>query len=123
MGQIIRNIMAILPDRAMITDIAVDGQVFVPAESCHTDNVLDGTGLIAIPGFIDTHIHGYGGYGTEDCSPDSILAMSRLLLDVGVTSFFPTVYTDREEKMIAAIRAIASAYGRESILYIFPYCS
>lgn len=113
MGQIIRNIMAILPDRAIITDIAVDGQVFVPAESCHTDNVLDGTGLIAVPGFIDTHIHGFGGYGTEDCSPDSILAMSRLLLDVGVTSFFPTVYTDREEKMIAAIRAIASAYGRE----------
>ena len=112
-SQIIRNAEAVFPDGIRIADIAMDSGLFVPEAECRTDNVLDASGLIAIPGFIDTHIHGFGGYGTEDCCPDSIIAMSELLLKEGTTSFFPTVYTDREDRMIAAIRAIADAAGRE----------
>ena len=39
------------------------------------------------PGLIDTHIHGFAGFGTEDCSPDSILGMSKALAEYGVTAY------------------------------------
>ncbi len=32
---------------------------------------IDLQGDYIIPGLFDSHIHGFGGYGTEDCSVDS----------------------------------------------------
>ena len=71
-------------------------------------------GAYVSPGFIDTHIHGFGGYGVEECSVESILGMSRCLARFGVTGFCPTVYTDRQEKMEASLAACAGAMGRET---------
>jgi len=74
---------------------------------------IDAKGASIVPGFIDTHIHGIGGFGTEDCSKESILKMSEILLTYGVTSFIPTLYAQPKKKMIAAIKAIVSAMGYE----------
>ena len=54
--------------------------------------LIDVKGSSIAPGFIDTHIHGFGGYGTEDCSAKSILKMSEGLSKWSVTSFIPTLY-------------------------------
>ena len=113
MGTIIRNAATVLQDGIKTMDISFDKGVFCHPDGCPADREIDGTGLIAIPGMIDTHIHGYGGYGTEEADPESILAMSELLIRNGVTSFFPTVYTDAEERMLHSIRAIAEAAGKE----------
>ncbi|MEN6500600.1 MAG: N-acetylglucosamine-6-phosphate deacetylase [Rectinema sp.] len=75
--------------------------------------LIDAGGAYLTPGFIDTHIHGIGGYGTEDLSADSILEMSKLLPAWGVTSFVPTIYPMPEENMLRAVRAVVSAMGRE----------
>ncbi len=40
---------------------------------------IDMQGAYIAPGFMDTHIHGIGGYGTDDMSSDSILKMSVIL--------------------------------------------
>jgi N-acetylglucosamine-6-phosphate deacetylase len=92
---------------------------------------IDVDGAYIAPGFIDTHIHGIGGYGTEDAGagPDggeaadggqlvsegraSILEMSRLLVGYGVTAFNPTLYPSEPEHMLRAVREIVSAPGRE----------
>ncbi len=74
---------------------------------------IDGSAMIAIPGFIDTHIHGIGGCGTEDMSEQAILSMSETLLKAGTTAFFPTLYTDTYDVMMAALKAIVSASGKE----------
>jgi N-acetylglucosamine-6-phosphate deacetylase len=52
------------------------------------------------PGFIDTHIHGAGGFDSSSAadSPRSLDDMSVLLGQRGVTSFVPTVVADRPEK-------------------------
>lgn len=65
------------------------------------------------PGFIDTHLHGIGGYGTEDGTKESILKMSEILPKYGVTSFIPTLYSSHEEKMIKDIKSITKAIGKE----------
>lgn len=66
-----------------------------------TDSVVhDYPGKIIIPGLIDIHIHGYGGYGgfgmgrVQGTISHEILstqALSRLLPRHGVTAFLPTV--------------------------------
>ncbi|MDR2029640.1 MAG: N-acetylglucosamine-6-phosphate deacetylase [Treponema sp.] len=65
------------------------------------------------PGLIDTHIHGFGGYGTEDASTDSMIEMSRLLSQFGVTAFNPTLYPSEPEEMLKAVSNVAAAIGRE----------
>lgn len=74
---------------------------------------IDAKGANVVPGFIDTHIHGFGGYGTEDALVDSILKMSELLLPYGITSFIPTLYSAPKKQMLLGIRAIARAMGKE----------
>ncbi|MDR0730629.1 MAG: N-acetylglucosamine-6-phosphate deacetylase [Treponema sp.] len=71
------------------------------------------------PGFIDTHIHGFGGYGTDDAfisqdrGIDSTIAMSRILADYGVTSFHPTLYPSDPETLLNAVKAVTCAMGKE----------
>ncbi|MDD2297309.1 MAG: N-acetylglucosamine-6-phosphate deacetylase [Sphaerochaetaceae bacterium] len=75
--------------------------------------IIDVQGAFITPGFIDTHLHGIGGFGTDDASHTSILGMSERLADFGVTGFFPTIYTDKLENMLDAIRAVVKAIGDE----------
>lgn len=74
---------------------------------------IDAKGANVMPGFVDTHIHGFGGYGTEDCSDKSILKMSEGLRQYGVTSFIPTLYSGSKTQMLRGIKAIVKAMGHE----------
>ena len=80
--------------------------------------ILDVQGTYIAPGFIDTHIHGIGGYGTDDASKDSLLEMSRLLAQCGVTSFHPTLYPEEAEKMLETVFELSSAIGKEDGAHI-----
>ncbi len=69
------------------------------------------------PGFIDTHIHGAGGF---DCSsvnnsPRTLADMSMLLAERGVTSFFPTVVAAKADEMIANMAALADLLQKEKL--------
>lgn len=74
---------------------------------------IDCNSNVLCPGLIDTHIHGFCGFGTEDCTQEAILGMSEALAQYGITSFLPTIYTSPLEKMIAAEKAIVGAMGKE----------
>ncbi len=74
---------------------------------------IDAKGAYVAPGFIDTHIHGIGGYGTDDYSVNSILKMSEILSEYGVTSFIPTLYAAPKDEIIQGITAIVRAMGQE----------
>jgi len=75
--------------------------------------LIDAGGAYLFPGLIDSHIHGIGGHGTEDMRADSILQMSRILPQWGVTAFIPTIYPMAEDDMTRAIRAVVEAMGQE----------
>jgi len=75
--------------------------------------IIDVHEAIIAPGFIDTHIHGFGGWGTEDSSVESIIEMSRLLAQYGVTAFNPTIYPMESGQMIESVKAAVAAIGRE----------
>ncbi|MDR3276547.1 MAG: N-acetylglucosamine-6-phosphate deacetylase [Treponema sp.] len=81
--------------------------------------LVDVQGAYIAPGFIDTHIHGFGGHGTDDAAisqeacTESVLAMSRDLCRYGVTAFNPTLYPSPPEEMLGAVRGVAAAMGHE----------
>jgi N-acetylglucosamine-6-phosphate deacetylase len=75
--------------------------------------IIDVMGNYIAPGLIDTHIHGFKGHGTDVCSTEGILAMSEDLAQYGVTAFNPTLYPSDEDSMIAAIKSIVAAMGKE----------
>lgn len=75
--------------------------------------LIDAKGNYIIPGFIDTHIHGFKGNGTDICTTEGILQMSRDLAQYGVTAFNPTMYSSPLEEMKKNIKAIKDAMGHE----------
>ena len=85
--------------------------------------IIDAEGAWIAPGFIDTHIHGYGGFGVDDAAypenvpvkqaADAMIELSRLLAKTGVTAFNPTVYPAREDAMADTIAKIVSVMGKE----------
>jgi N-acetylglucosamine-6-phosphate deacetylase len=77
---------------------------------------IEGNTLCA--GFIDTHIHGIGGYETSDATTESFLKMSEKLTAYGVTTFCPTIYTQEEHKFTKSIKAGVKAIGRETGAHI-----
>jgi N-acetylglucosamine-6-phosphate deacetylase len=105
---------AVLVEDGLISDVF--SQKRFEQRRFDSDTVLiDVNGSYIAPGFIDTHIHGYGGYGTEDAysgdttaAGESVLEMSRLLALQGVTAFNPTLYPAEPELMLRAVRTIAS---------------
>ncbi len=75
---------------------------------------IDMQGAYIAPGFMDTHIHGIGGRGTDDMTAASILKMSEILPRYGVTSFIPTLYSAPKPQLLKAIRAVVEATGKET---------
>jgi N-acetylglucosamine-6-phosphate deacetylase len=116
---------AVLLEDGLVSDVFSQKRF----EQRHFDpgvRVIDVDGAYIAPGFIDTHIHGIGGRGTEDAGNETeaadpasgggagaVLAMSRLLAERGVTAFNPTLYPSEPEHMLRAVREISSAAGRE----------
>ena len=73
---LIKDVMAVKDGLITRTDLWIDGDTIAAADARTPDRVIEGSGLTAIPGFIDTHIHGIGGQGTEDGTAEAILTMS-----------------------------------------------
>src|SRR5690554_4734270 len=61
-----------------------------------------------LPGFIDLHIHGAGGWDVSTDS-DSSLKMAKFLAYNGITAFYPTPATVALDQFLAILRAVNTA--------------
>ena len=102
---------ALLVEDGNITAIEADATKFQ-----HIDNKTDLAGKYLIPGFIDSHIHGIGGYSFQNQSSQDVLEASQKLASYGVTSFIPTISrsSSQDEEIIGDIQTIVNAKGKES---------
>ncbi|MDL2225658.1 N-acetylglucosamine-6-phosphate deacetylase [Eubacteriales bacterium OttesenSCG-928-M02] len=59
-----------------------------------------------LPGFIDSHTHGYGGGDASDGNPDTIREWIPYYPKEGVTTFLPGTVTRSEDRILKAMKAI-----------------
>ncbi|HEU5476921.1 MAG TPA: N-acetylglucosamine-6-phosphate deacetylase [Gaiellaceae bacterium] len=63
-------------------------------------------GRVAIPGFVDLQVNGYGGVDFLSASSDDYVRAGEALLLAGVTAYQPTFITSAEAVTVEAIRAL-----------------
>ncbi|MBT9177248.1 MAG: N-acetylglucosamine-6-phosphate deacetylase [Firmicutes bacterium] len=83
------------------------------------DEVIDGAGCFVAPGFIDVHVHGFGGAQVLDVDSAGLATMSRLLPSTGVTAFLATTMAESMPRLtgvLANIRAAMTQGGGASVL-------
>ncbi len=73
---------------------------------------------LAVPAFIDSHIHGMGGFGPEQGSPQSLLEMSAVLARQGVAAFCPTLYWASPTQLATLLHQLVPALGQETGAHI-----
>lgn len=63
------------------------------------------------PGLIDLQVNGYQGddVNVDAVDADVILSLTKKVIATGVTTYLPTIITTSEEKITAALRAVADA--------------
>lgn len=75
---------------------------------------VDGGGRLAVPGFVDLHVHGAMGVDVTDVSPDgagldAMRRLSRTLAGHGVTGFCATTVSAQRDRLRRALEAVALA--------------
>ncbi len=95
MTTLIRNATIFAPDLPLTGDLLIeDGKIAAvsPAIDQDSANVIDATGLILAPGFIDLQLNGGFGHDFTD-DPETIWVVAAQLPQYGVTGFLPTIIT------------------------------
>jgi N-acetylglucosamine-6-phosphate deacetylase len=87
----------VLDDRMASGRIAIEDGLITAVE---IDEDAATAGHLVAPGFVDVHVHGWGGH---DAMGDgaALEGMARALLRQGVTSFLPTAVTAPLEQLVA----------------------
>ncbi len=73
-------------------------------------------GRVAIPGFVDLQVNGYGGVDFLSASGDDYYRAGEALLLAGVTAYQPTFITSAEESTVDALRAMPTGVSGPRIL-------
>lgn len=107
---ILKNANIVLEDEIIKSNIQIkNSKIFKISSDIESDDSIDCEGHFIIPGFIDVHIHGIGGYDAMDGTAEAITAISQNVLKKGVTSYLPTLLTESVEKIHKGFEAVKKA--------------
>src|SRR5215813_10472574 len=97
---------------ALVDGILVQGDVEIADGRVAAIGVGDGSGRgIAVPGFVDLQVNGFGGVDFLDADADGYRRAGEALLETGVTAYLPTLITSPEEDLLAALREVPAPDG------------
>lgn len=111
MRVLIKNAAIVTAD-GVISDSAVlihDGVIASIGPEATADRVIDAGGGWLIPGFVDLHCHGGGGYEFMDAEPHEIEKIARFHLSHGTTSMLATTLAASDTETRQALKRL-SAY-------------
>lgn len=89
---------------AVIGGEVVPGDVEVRAGRVDRVGISPGTGAaVAVPGFIDVHVHGHAGVDFVDASVEDHVRVSQQLPGTGVTAYNPTLMSMPMDHLVDAL--------------------
>ncbi|MCC6002749.1 MAG: N-acetylglucosamine-6-phosphate deacetylase [Thermofilum sp.] len=103
------HVLTPLEDLGVVNIVVKDGviQGFNLEET--PDKVIDAEQYCAAPGYIDTHIHGYGGVDVTEATPEELMDMASKLATHGVTAFLASTVAAPHEALIQVCRNVSQA--------------
>jgi N-acetylglucosamine-6-phosphate deacetylase len=104
----IESATIVIGDDGRISEVRADATV--PPGASRTA----ATGLAIVPGFIDLHVHGGGGFSLATEDPSQIESYARWVVRHGVTSFLATIFADDLEESLKFVRVAAQPNGTAS---------
>ena len=98
---VIKNLKIVLKDRIIENGYLSfeNGVIKEIGENNDLPNAIDGHGLIAMPGFIDVHIHGSCGIDFMDAKEEDYVTIANSLYKEGVTTFLATTLTSDHDSL------------------------
>ncbi|HEY0727613.1 MAG TPA: N-acetylglucosamine-6-phosphate deacetylase [Pyrinomonadaceae bacterium] len=108
----LQNARVVLPDRVLDagTVVVESGLIVSVGDSVEAKGeVLDLSGAILLPGFIDVHIHGAVGIDVMEATPSGLQEVSRYLATQGVTGWLPTLVPGSDENYASVAAAVSEA--------------
>lgn len=82
--------------------VGVDGQIFCHPDRADPSGSVDAKGLMAVPGFIDTHMHGAMGCDFMDGTRHALATITKYEAKNGITSLCPATMTMSDEDIFRA---------------------
>ena len=112
MKKLIRNVRIV--DGGQITPGSIlidDGKVkaVLPKDTYADAEMIEGEGLYASAGFIDTHTHGGGGYDFMDGTAEAFIGAGRMHLSHGTTTIVPTTLSSSLEGLVQSVKVFREA--------------
>ena len=99
MRTLIKNVDIVTKDRVLESSACVieDGIIASIGVTEECDKVIDGEGGYLLPGFIDLHCHGGGGFDFMDASAEEMKVIADYHLSHGTTTMLATTLADTGE--------------------------
>ena len=109
---VLENAHVVLPDRvfhkgSVIIESGLIAGIAGVSRSIPEATIVDLSGTMLLPGFIDVHIHGAVGIDVMDASADDLRSVSEYLASQGVTGWLPTFVPSSDENYSSAVAAIS----------------
>src|SRR6478672_2337702 len=108
--------------RLGVSAALVEGTI-LPGDVAVEDGRVTAVGLparggrgLAVPGFVDLQVNGFGGVDFLDADADGYRRAGDALLESGVTAYLPTLITSPEAQVLAAMREVPRDDARPRIL-------
>jgi len=102
---------SLLIEHGKISEIS--GEPGIPRRDGVEWRTINAGGKMLLPGFIDLHVHGGGGYDAMMGNVDDLLGMCGFHASRGTTSLLATTLTAPQDEILRALRAVAAAMKLE----------
>lgn len=108
---VLKNVRAAINGVQVAADLTVKNGKITALNAAEDSGlpIVDGGGMLLLPGFMDLHTHGADGVDVNEATPDQFRQISRFFASQGVTGWLCSILTDTKEqtlKIIAAAREV-----------------